>query len=136
MIRLNLDESTKDEIIKELTAFLAGLPVFDDIKEHTDYLTAALEACIPLEFEPGEAIVRQDDFSNSFFIIWTGSVRIEVQRANNGLVQIANAGKEFVLKLGPGEMFGELSLLAGEKRDSTVVSGRSDTRGRDLSEWI
>ncbi len=112
----------KDAVVDEISAHLAALPLFADIEDHPEYLASALEASVPLEFQTGETIIRQDEFGNSFFLIWTGSVKLEVRKETNGLVQISGPSAEELLQLGPGEMFGELSLLSGEPRTSTVTA--------------
>lgn len=104
----------RERVLEELSAFMAGLPQFDDTKEHPEHLTKAFEACIPLEFRAGDVIVRQNDFGNSFFIIWTGAVDV--------LVTNASGAGEKVATLQPGQMFGELSLLAGAPRSATVTA--------------
>ncbi len=58
----------------------------------------------------GEVLFRRNDYTNSFFMIVAGDVRIE-----------GDGGKEFVL--GAGEFFGELGLISGRRRSSTVRAG-------------
>ena len=117
MKRLN-----KEAVVDDLGAYLSALPLFADIQDHPEYLATALEASVPLEFQPGESIMRQNEFGNSFFLVWTGLVKLEVQKEDNGLVQIGDAAAEELLQLGPGETFGELSLLSGEPRSATVTA--------------
>jgi len=58
----------------------------------------------------GEILFKRNDYTNSFFMIVAGDVRIE-----------GDGGKEFVL--GAGEFFGELGLISGRRRSSTVRAG-------------
>ncbi len=59
---------------------------------------------------PGEVIFRRNDYTNSFYMIVAGEVRIE-----------GEGGKEFAL--GAGEFFGELGLISGRRRSTTVKAG-------------
>ncbi|MBK8255090.1 MAG: mechanosensitive ion channel [Polyangiaceae bacterium] len=63
-------------------------------------------------FSPGETIVRQDDDADELYIIERGTV----------VVLLESAGKETseVTRLGPGQFFGEMALVTGEKRQATV----------------
>ena len=68
---------------------------------------------IKREFSPGEIIVRQGDSGDSLFLISEGVVE----------VQINVEGKEApveVARLGPGSYFGEMALLTGAPRATTV----------------
>jgi CRP-like cAMP-binding protein len=61
-------------------------------------------------FRPGTEIVRQGQMSGvDFFVIAEGEVAVTVD------------GKE-VTRLGPGDYFGELALIAERERSSTVTA--------------
>lgn len=55
----------------------------------------------------GEAVVRQGEAGDSLFIVKRGKVNVRVDDASVGT-------------LGEGEIFGEMSLLTGERRKATV----------------
>lgn len=76
---------------------------------------AVLEAdAILQEFAKGERIAQQGDIADSLFVIRRGGV---VVRITDG------EGKEHeVTHLGPGEHFGEMSLLTGEPRAASIVA--------------
>lgn len=57
----------------------------------------------------GEVVVRQDEEGDSLFIVKRGSVNVRIDGALVG-------------SLGAGEIFGEMSLLTGERRKATVVA--------------
>ena len=65
-------------------------------------------------FAPGEVILRQGDAGDSLYILKRGRVRILLTH-ESGL-------SEQVACLAPGDFFGEMSLLTGEKRTATVVA--------------
>jgi len=65
---------------------------------------------------PGEVIFRKGDYTNSFYSVIDGSVLVEVEAAGGALNQ---------RRLARGEFFGELGLLSGRRRSSTVRAGES-----------
>jgi CRP-like cAMP-binding protein len=83
-------------------------------------------------FGPGEALVARGENGDSMFVILDGEVRVSGK---------SDAGTQVVLaKLGPGEYFGEVSLLTGEPRNATVHA-ETDTlvleiRKKDISPLI
>lgn len=61
------------------------------------------------EAPPGTVLTRTGEPGEEFFLIIDGRVRVEVSpRKRSGL--------------GPGEFFGEMSLLDGEPRSATVIA--------------
>jgi CRP-like cAMP-binding protein/thioredoxin reductase/Fe-S-cluster-containing hydrogenase component 2 len=59
----------------------------------------------------GEVIFKKNDYTNSFFMVAGGEALIET-------------GAGFAIRMGPGEFFGELGLVSGRRRSSTVRAGR------------
>lgn len=59
----------------------------------------------------GEVIIRAGETGSELFIIETGEVRVEVRRGRQ---------KREVARLGPGQFFGEMSLMTGEQRVATI----------------
>jgi CRP-like cAMP-binding protein/Fe-S-cluster-containing hydrogenase component 2/thioredoxin reductase len=66
--------------------------------------------------EPGEVIFQRNDYTNSFYMVLNGEVEVET------LEEGRHAGW---FSLGKGEFFGELGLISGRRRSSTVRAGRS-----------
>ena len=62
---------------------------------------------------PGEAILRQGEPADRFYVILAGEC--EVVRDRGG-------GRQVLARLGPGRFFGETGLLAGVPRSATVVA--------------
>ncbi len=58
----------------------------------------------------GEVLFERNDYTNTFFMVVAGEVRVE-----------GEAGAQFAL--GAGEFFGELGLISGRRRSSTVRAG-------------
>jgi small-conductance mechanosensitive channel/CRP-like cAMP-binding protein len=61
----------------------------------------------------GESVVREGETGHELFIVVSGTVRVQIQQ-RGAAVEVA--------RLGPGEFFGEMSLLTGEPRAATIVA--------------
>ena len=64
--------------------------------------------------KPGEVIFHKGEYSNSFYSILEGEVHLEV----------GDAGDKRDIVLERGEFFGELGLISGRRRSSTVRAGK------------
>ena len=69
-----------------------------------------------LEFKPGEYVYRQNDESNALYLVMKGVVEITVPRRDPH-------GKEPVVdQFGSGQIFGDVALLADERRKTNAVA--------------
>ncbi len=84
-------------------------------------LQAAAERAIEVEFPAHRVIARQGEIGTGFFVIAEGAVRV------------VRDGEELA-RLGPGEFFGELSVLDGLPRVAQVVA-IEPTRCLALATW-
>lgn len=64
-------------------------------------------------FDAGEVIVRRGDAADEMFVIRTGEVEIRRGSGADDLV---------VARLGPGDFFGEMSLLESLPRDADAIA--------------
>jgi CRP-like cAMP-binding protein/thioredoxin reductase/Fe-S-cluster-containing hydrogenase component 2 len=64
--------------------------------------------------DEGEIVFRRNDYTDSFFMVVGGEVQVEVPKEN---------GRAEWFALGPGQFFGELGLISGRRRSSTVRAG-------------
>lgn len=98
---------------------LASLPLFAGMDpEHIDLLAAtAAEVAFPV----GRVIAHHGEIGTGFFVVLEGSVRV----VRDGTV---------VARLGPGEFFGELSVLDGLPRTAQVAA-EEPTRCLALASW-
>jgi CRP-like cAMP-binding protein len=62
---------------------------------------------------PGEVVFDEGDPSDQLYVIQSGEVE---------LVRETEAKERVVARLGPGDFFGELGLVAGERRSSRAVA--------------
>jgi CRP-like cAMP-binding protein/Fe-S-cluster-containing hydrogenase component 2/thioredoxin reductase len=68
-----------------------------------------LESDIRLPAE-GEILFERNDYSNSFFSIVAGKVKIPLEQPAGTFIELA-----------PGQFFGELGLISGRRRSATVL---------------
>lgn len=97
----------------DIAAAIAGIQLFQPLGEAGLCQLAARSR--RRLFGDGESIVREGDEGSSFFIIEHGSVRVMLEQKDGN---VANQ----IAQLGPGDYFGEMSLLAGDRRTATVVA--------------
>jgi cAMP-dependent protein kinase regulator len=75
--------------------------------------------------EPGETVFDTGESGENLFVIQAGE--IEITRDGPG-------GRRTVARLGPGDFFGEVSVVAGRPRSSRAVAVRS-TRVLEPCAW-
>lgn len=63
-------------------------------------------------YGPGEVILRQGEVGDELFLIEQGRARVIVGREGGSTAELAS--------LGPGQFFGEMSLMTGERRAATI----------------
>jgi len=86
---------------------LAGVPLFAGLsKRHLKRVAALARA---RRFHSGQAILRAGEPGAAFYVVLDGTVRV-----------LPVAGR--VVRLGPGEAFGELALLDDGPRSADVVA--------------
>jgi len=109
---MTLTDDRRTELIGGCRLF-TGLPV--------DQLRAIAGSAQEVEFPAGRVIARQGEVGTGFFVVVDGNVRV----IRDG---------EVLATLGPGEFFGELSILDGQPRIAQVVADEP-TRCLALASW-
>lgn len=99
-----VDRRAQKYVLLERVDLFSSLSV-DQIAELAGKLTER-------HFGPGQDVVTQGEAGDSLFVVVDGLLDVKV--ASGGLAP------RKVAKLGPGQFFGEMSLLTGEKRSATV----------------
>lgn len=77
----------------------------------------------PKQFKKGEVIIREDDEGEMMYFIRTGEVEVTTQKEGS-LISLA--------KLGPGDFFGEVSVITGRPRTASV-SALTDVNAAEIS---
>lgn len=92
---------------------LANIPLLASLNEYEQArLAAALE---PAEFEDGDAIIREGDSGDKFFIIASGEA-VVTRYPSRGVAPVE------IAVMRKGEFFGERALLTNEVRQATVTA--------------
>jgi CRP/FNR family transcriptional regulator, cyclic AMP receptor protein len=91
---------------------LGSIPLFSSVSKKG--LRALVVATDQIEVAPGKVIVREGGYDRDFFVIVSGSVRV------------SRKGRKLAT-LGPGDFFGEISLVGPGPRTATVTA-ETDTK--------
>ncbi|MEA2537534.1 MAG: family transcriptional regulator, cyclic receptor protein [Chloroflexota bacterium] len=98
---------------------LRGVALFDGI-DPAD-LAMIAERAVEVDFGEGRSIVRQGEVGTGFFLVTAGGARVVRDGAT-------------IAEYGPGDFFGELSLLDGGPRIASVVA-TSPTTCLAIASW-
>jgi len=96
---------------------LMRIPLFRELDGAQ--IRAILHGISVQDFQDGDAIIRQGEIGDRFYVIADGQVRVLV--ADDEEAGRRGEGKE-VARLGPGEYFGEIALLADVPRTASVTA--------------
>ncbi|CAE7213983.1 PKAR [Symbiodinium natans] len=116
-----LDRESFNNIVKkaaiarreQLEEFLQKVPVLKGMDAYER--TSLCDVLQPVTFAEGGIIVQQGDIGDVFYILQEGFATVSK-------VYVPGTPTKEVLKLGPGDYFGELALLKGEPRAASVVA--------------
>ena len=86
---------------------LAGARLFDGVD--ADGMERIAAVAVQVDFPADHVIARQGDIGTGFFVVVDGAVRV----VRDG---------ETVATIGPGDFFGELSVLDGRPRIASVIA--------------
>lgn len=101
---MNISRSTS------LVTFLRSVPVFGGLEGRSlDRLIDLLEERV---FEPGESIFNEGELGRTMYVLREGEVEVTRQATSGHKVPI--------VRLGPGETFGEMTLVELQPRSATV----------------
>src|SRR6202035_5666188 len=94
----------------EVVELLARLPVFSTL-ERGD-LERIAQLAVPRRFEPGQAVFREGDSSDTCYVVREGHARAVRSHGDGRTITLAT--------FGPGDIFGELAMFEDERRSATV----------------
>jgi CRP-like cAMP-binding protein len=102
---------TLEHPVTELS-FLESVPIFADLEEPD--LRKIEKLGLRKKYKKGNIVVLEKEMGAALFVIISGKVKI---------VRTDEDGREVILSIfGPGEFFGEMSLLDGLARSASVVA--------------
>lgn len=105
-----LEES--QQTIRERAAMLAKIELFHPLSnEEREYLASKL---LYAPYTEGETITQQGSKAHWLYIIRQGTVKIELE--------LPNQERKEIKRLSDGDFFGEIALLTGDLRSSTVTA--------------
>src|SRR5437868_461206 len=108
---LNVTPAAPEHFLQRIKLF-SGLSVLE--------CTEVVKRMKRRDFPPNTVIVREGAPGNSMFFITAGLVEVRKKDANTGI--------DFLLtQMGPGQNFGEMSLLTGKPRTATVIATQPTT---------
>jgi CRP-like cAMP-binding protein len=92
--------------------FLGSVPFFSETLSPA-HLDALAKAARVVELGPGLPLIREDDRTESMFIITAGEVTVSIREEGH---------HRAVATLGKGDIVGEIALLTGHRRSATVTT--------------
>ncbi len=100
---------TKEQSAVEL---LRSVPLFADLEEGE--LERFSHVAVPRSFPAGTRVFHEGDSSDACYIVSEGSFRVTREHSDGRAITLAT--------LGPGEIFGELAMLDGDRRSASAES--------------
>jgi CRP/FNR family transcriptional regulator len=101
--RVSSGEQTAVELLKSVA-------LFSDLGE--DELERFSHVAVPRSFPAGTRVFHEGDSSDACYIVKSGSFRVTREHSDGRAITLAT--------LGPGEIFGELAMLDGDKRSASA----------------
>jgi CRP-like cAMP-binding protein len=91
---------------------LKTVPIFNDLSESD--LKSVVNKMVSQSYKKGHVILEEDSTGDHCYFLTRGRVKI---------TRVSSDEREVILALlGPGDFFGEMSLLSGEARSANVVT--------------
>ncbi len=102
----------RERLQQEIYDQLRKLPIFSPLSD--DQIRHLANEARAERFTADEYLVRQGEVGDSLFVINNGQTRIDVRDQAGSVMTVAHRG--------PGDFFGEMSLLTGERRTASVIA--------------
>ena len=97
--------------VDDLMAWLPSIPIFGGLRPET--LTRIIGMLGEHHFEPGAEVCTQGEAGRAMFLVRTGEVLVCRDSEDGHRVKM--------VRMGPGEFFGEMTLIDIQKRSATVI---------------
>jgi CRP/FNR family cyclic AMP-dependent transcriptional regulator len=99
---------------------LRSVPLFSGLQKSD--LARLAKVVVPRTYKLGEKIVSEGEQAVAFYVIASGKVEVK-------------KGEDKIATLGVGEPFGDMALLDGYPRSTTVVSAEDGTQCLVMTRW-
>ena len=103
-----MPETTEQSAVE----LLRSVPLFADLEEGE--LERFSHVAVPRSFPAGTRVFHEGDSSDACYIVSEGSFRVTREHSDGRAITLAT--------LGPGEIFGELAMLDGDRRSASAES--------------
>ncbi len=94
----------------DVVELLGRVPVFSTLEPGD--LERIAQLAVPRRFEPGQAVFREGDASDTCYVVREGHARAIRSHGDGRTITLAT--------FGPGDIFGELAMFEDERRSATV----------------
>lgn len=101
-----------DKRPNSLITFLRSVPVLGGLEGHS--LENLIDLLEERSFKPGEAIFNEGELGRTMYVLREGEVQVS-RKSQDGKNTV-------IVDLGPGETFGEMTLVELQPRSATVVA--------------
>src|ERR1700754_1393840 len=99
----------------DLKAFLVATPFFGGLSDAS--LDLLISLLVERRFDAGAAVVAEGEPGRSMYVVHSGELAVS---------KLGESGRSIrVNSLGPGDFFGEMTLIEVQNRSATVVADRS-----------
>jgi CRP-like cAMP-binding protein len=103
-----VSETTEQSAVE----LLRSVPLFADLEEGE--LERFSHVAVPRSFPAGTRVFHEGDSSDACYIVSAGNFRVTREHSDGRAITLAT--------LGPGEIFGELAMLDGDRRSASAES--------------
>jgi CRP/FNR family transcriptional regulator len=106
-----VSETTEQSALSAIE-LLRSVPLFADLEEGE--LERFSQVAVPRSFPAATRVFHEGDSSDACYIVSEGSFRVTREHSDGRAITLAT--------LGPGEIFGELAMLDGDRRSASAES--------------
>jgi CRP/FNR family transcriptional regulator, cyclic AMP receptor protein len=106
-----VSETTEQSALSAIE-LLRSVPLFADLEEGE--LERFSQVAVPRSFPAATRVFHEGDNSDACYIVSEGSFRVTREHSDGRAITLAT--------LGPGEIFGELAMLDGDRRSASAES--------------
>ena len=101
---------TMSEGSEDTIALMSRVPVFSTLSR--EELTHVVQVAMPRRYDAGTVVFKEGDEGSTCYIVRSGRARAIREHPDGRSITLAH--------FGPGDIFGELAMLDGERRSATV----------------